>query len=88
LFALLDAEPVGIRLTEHYAMLPAASVSGIYLSHPQARYFAVGSVQRDQVEAYAQAKGASVADVERWLAPNLGYDPKELARPLASERTA
>ncbi len=75
LFELLGAPEVGIRLTEHFAMLPAAAVSGIYLSHPQARYFMVGSITRDQVEAYAAAKGCSVAEVERWLAPNLGYDP-------------
>jgi 5-methyltetrahydrofolate--homocysteine methyltransferase len=75
LFELIDAPSVGIQLTEHFAMLPAAAVSGIYLSHPEARYFAVGSVMRDQVEAYAAAKGTGVAEVERWLAPNLGYEP-------------
>jgi 5-methyltetrahydrofolate--homocysteine methyltransferase len=75
LFDLLEAPSVGIELTEHFAMLPAASVSGIYLSHPESRYFMVGSVLRDQVEAYAAAKGASVAEVERWIAPNLGYEP-------------
>jgi len=76
LFALLDAPAVGITLTEHAAMLPAASVSGIYLAHPEARYFAVGRVGRDQVEDYARRRGLPLADVERWLAPNLGYDPK------------
>jgi 5-methyltetrahydrofolate--homocysteine methyltransferase len=75
LFELLEAPAVGIELTDHYAMLPAASVSGIYLSHPESRYFIVGSVNRDQIEAYAAAKGASVAEMERWLAPNLGYEP-------------
>ena len=55
-------------------MLPAASVSGIYLSHPKARYFNVGRVDRDQVESYAARMGTSVADVERWLRPNLAYD--------------
>jgi 5-methyltetrahydrofolate--homocysteine methyltransferase len=75
LFELIEAPSIGIELTEHFAMLPAAAVSGIYLSHPAARYFAVGSVMRDQVEAYAVAKGISVAEVERWLAPNLGYEP-------------
>ncbi len=75
LFALLDAQAIGITLTEHFAMLPAASVSGIYLAHPDARYFALGRIDRDQVTDYARRKGVSVAEVERWLAPNLGYDP-------------
>jgi 5-methyltetrahydrofolate--homocysteine methyltransferase len=79
LFALLDATTVGITLTEHFAMLPAASVSGLYLAHPAARYFAVGRVGRDQVEDYARRKGVAVADAEKWLAPNLGYDPKSKA---------
>ena len=57
-------------------MLPAASVSGIYLGHPDARYFAVGRIARDQVEDYARRKRLPVETVERWLAPNLGYDPK------------
>ncbi len=73
LFALLDAPTVGITLTEHYAMIPAASVSGIYLSHPEARYFNVGRIDRDQVDRYARRKGVPVAAVERWLAPNLAY---------------
>ncbi|HKU43913.1 MAG TPA: methionine synthase [Polyangiales bacterium] len=81
LFALLQAPEVGIELTEHYAMLPAASVSGIYLSHPKARYFMVGSIGRDQVEAYAAAKRVSLAEVERWLAPNLGYEPTKAEAP-------
>jgi 5-methyltetrahydrofolate--homocysteine methyltransferase len=55
-------------------MLPAASVSGLYLGHPEARYFNVGRVGRDQVEDYAGRKGMPLADVERWLAPNLGYE--------------
>ncbi len=75
LFGLLDAPSVGITLTEHFAMLPAASVSGIYLGHPAARYFALGRIDRDQVADYARRKGVPVAEVERWLAPNLGYDP-------------
>ncbi len=75
LFQLLDAPAVGITLTEHFAMLPAASVSGLYLAHPAARYLAVGRIGRDQVEAYAARKGMPVAEVERWLTPNLGYDP-------------
>jgi 5-methyltetrahydrofolate--homocysteine methyltransferase len=57
-------------------MLPAASVSGLYLGSAQARYFNVGRIDRDQVEAYARRKGVPVAEVERWLGPNLGYDPK------------
>jgi 5-methyltetrahydrofolate--homocysteine methyltransferase len=77
LWDLLQAERnAGMRLTESRAMVPAASVSGFYLSHPEARYFAVGKVNRDQVEDYARRKGAGVAEVERWLAPNLGYDPE------------
>ncbi len=71
LFELLDAQAAGITLTEHFAMLPAASVSGIYLAHPQARYFSVGRIGRDQVAAYASRKHAAVAEVERWLSPNL-----------------
>ncbi|HXF55520.1 MAG TPA: methionine synthase [Hyphomicrobiaceae bacterium] len=75
LFALLDGPAAGITLTEHFAMLPAASVSGLYFGHPEARYFAVGRIGRDQVESYAQRKGVPVEMVERWLAPNLGYEP-------------
>ncbi|TWT33999.1 Methionine synthase [Posidoniimonas corsicana] len=75
LFDLLDAEAAtGITLTEHYAMHPAASVSGLYFAHPEARYFAVDRVTKDQVEDYARRKGMSVAEVERWLSPNLGYE--------------
>ncbi len=75
LFALLDAQAIGVTLTESYAMLPMASVSGFYLSHPDARYFAVGKIERDQVEDYARRKGWDLATAERWLAPNLGYQP-------------
>jgi 5-methyltetrahydrofolate--homocysteine methyltransferase len=75
LFELLRAPTVGIELTESFAMLPASSVSGFYLAHPQAQYFAVGRIGRDQLEDYARRKGMAVADAERWLAPNLGYDP-------------
>jgi 5-methyltetrahydrofolate--homocysteine methyltransferase len=75
LFDLLRAEDVGITLTESYAMSPAASVSGIYLGHPAARYFTLGRIAADQVADYAKRKGMTVAEVERWLAPNLGYDP-------------
>jgi len=75
LFDLLDAPAQGITLTESCAMAPAASVSGLYFAHPEARYFTVGRIDRDQVEDYARRKGMTVAEMERWLAPNLGYDP-------------
>jgi 5-methyltetrahydrofolate--homocysteine methyltransferase len=76
LFALLQPEQhVGITLTESYAMYPAAAVSGWYFSHPEARYINIGRVDRDQIEDYARRKGMSVATMERWLAPNLGYEP-------------
>ncbi len=74
LFELLRAPEVGITLTESYAMYPASSVSGFYLSHPEAQYFAVGKIARDQVEDYARRKDMPVADAERWLAPYLAYD--------------
>jgi 5-methyltetrahydrofolate--homocysteine methyltransferase len=74
LFALLDAPAQGITLTESYAMIPGASVSGLYLGHPDSRYFSLGKIGRDQVENYAARKRMSVAEVERWLAPNLGYE--------------
>ena len=76
LFSLLDATTTGIQLTESFAMHPAASVSGWYFAHPAARYFSVDQVTRDQVEDYARRKGMALKDVERWLAPNLGYDPQ------------
>jgi len=77
LWAMLDVEAsIGLRLTESFAMYPTAAVSGFYFSHPDARYFSVGSIGRDQLESYARRKGVSVSDAERWLAPNLGYDPK------------
>jgi 5-methyltetrahydrofolate--homocysteine methyltransferase len=76
LFDLLGAEQrAGICLTESFAMYPASSVSGYYLAHPQARYFPVGKIGRDQVEDYAARKGISVSEAERWLAPNLSYEP-------------
>ncbi|MDH3352653.1 MAG: methionine synthase, partial [Gammaproteobacteria bacterium] len=76
IWELLDvASNIGLQLTESYAMYPTAAVSGFYFSHPDARYFSVGKVDRDQVGSYAQRKGMSVADAEKWLAPNLGYDP-------------
>jgi 5-methyltetrahydrofolate--homocysteine methyltransferase len=75
LFRLLDAEALGMRLTESAAVLPAAAVSGLYFSHPEARYFSIGRVGRDQVERYAARKGMAVEEVERWLGPYLAYDP-------------
>ena len=75
LFNLLDAEQSsGVSLTESFAMLPAASVSGLYFAHPEARYFAVDRITRDQVEDYARRKSIPIDEVERWLSPNLGYD--------------
>jgi 5-methyltetrahydrofolate--homocysteine methyltransferase len=75
LFELLDAEKhTGIRLTESLAMVPAASVCGLYFAHPEARYFSVDRITRDQVEDYARRKAMTTAEVERWLAPNLGYE--------------
>ena len=75
LFELLRAPTIGIELTEIFAMMPASSVSGFYLAHAQAQYFAVGKIGRDQVEDYAKRKDMTLADTERWLAPNLGYEP-------------
>ena len=75
LFELLGAQAVGIELTEHAAMTPAASVSGLYFVHPEARYFTVGRVGDDQVAAYARRKGESIEQVERWLTPQLAYEP-------------
>ncbi|MCW5700175.1 MAG: hypothetical protein KIT00_10080, partial [Rhodospirillales bacterium] len=76
LFDLLGAEEnVGITLTDNFAMVPAASVSGFYFSHQQSRYFGLGRIHRDQVADYANRKGLSIAEAERWLAPNLAYDP-------------
>jgi 5-methyltetrahydrofolate--homocysteine methyltransferase len=76
LFDLLEAEQrTAIRLTEHFAMHPAAAVSGLYFGHPESRYFAVDRITRDQAEDYARRKGQPLAEIERWLSPNLGYDP-------------
>jgi 5-methyltetrahydrofolate--homocysteine methyltransferase len=74
LFTLLEAERAGVTLTEHFAMMPASSVSGIYLAHPEARYFPIGQIDRDQVRDYAARKGETLSHVERWLAPSLAYD--------------
>ena len=77
LFEALDAGRQGITLTEHGAMLPAASVSGLYFSHPQAKYFNVGRIGRDQLEAYAKRKAVPIEEAERWLSSNLAYEPAE-----------
>ena len=77
LFELLQAEEVGMALTENFAMMPAASVSGLLFAHPAARYFAVGRIGEDQVRDYASRQGVPVAEAERVLRPNLGYEPKE-----------
>ncbi|MCQ4310601.1 methionine synthase [Pseudomonas stutzeri] len=75
LFKLLDADGASqVTLTEHYAMLPTAAVSGWYFAHPQAQYFAVGKIDKDQAESYSKRKGQELAVTERWLMPNLGYD--------------
>ena len=80
LFDLLRApQATGMQLTESFAMLPGASVSGLYFAHPQAHYFGVGRINRDQVEDYAARKGWSVAEAERWLSPILAYDPAKAA---------
>jgi 5-methyltetrahydrofolate--homocysteine methyltransferase len=76
MFRLLEAERrIGVSLTESYAMWPGSSVSGLYIAHPDAHYFGVAKVERDQVEDYARRKGMSIAEVERWLGPVLNYDP-------------
>ncbi|MEQ9124809.1 MAG: vitamin B12 dependent-methionine synthase activation domain-containing protein, partial [Alphaproteobacteria bacterium] len=78
LFELLDAtNAAGVELTESFAMTPGASVSGWYFAHPEARYFGVSRVERDQAEDYAARKGVDLATVERWLSPVLGYDPRK-----------
>ena len=75
LFDLLGARAAGLDLTESYAMTPAASVSGLYLAHPHAKYFAIQRIGLDQVEDYARRKGMAVSEVERWLRPVLAYEP-------------
>jgi 5-methyltetrahydrofolate--homocysteine methyltransferase len=77
LWKLMDvSDKTGITLTESFAMWPAASVSGLYIAHPESHYFGVGRIERDQVEDYAARKGWTVAEAERWLAPVLNYDPR------------
>ena len=76
IWRLLDVEKnTRIQITESFAMWPGSSVSGLYFAHPQSRYFTLGKIDRDQVADYAQRKGISVAEAERWLSPNLNYDP-------------
>jgi 5-methyltetrahydrofolate--homocysteine methyltransferase len=77
LFELLDAPAIGIELTENFAMAPGSSVAGLYFGHPEARYFTVGKVGRDQVEDYARRKGVTMAEAERWLRQNLAYEPPD-----------
>jgi len=87
LFDLLQVEArTAIRLTETFAMMPAAAVSGLYFSHPEARYFQVGRIGADQVLDYARRKGIALREAERWLAPNLGYEPE--GRGAEAEREA
>ena len=78
LWRLLDVQAnTGMQITESYAMWPGSSVSGLYFAHPQSRYFSLGKIDRDQVADYSKRKGMSVAEIERWLGPNLNYDPAE-----------
>ena len=78
LWALLDVERrAGIKLTDSYAMWPGAAVSGWYFSHPESRYFTLGRIAKDQVQDYAERKGWTLELAERWLAPNLGYEPED-----------
>lgn len=85
LFDLLDApNAIGLKLTESYAMWPGSAVSGLYFSHPESRYFGLGKIDRDQVADYAARKGYDLAEMERWLAPVLNYDPRR-AQKIAAE---
>ena len=85
MFRLLEAERrIGVSLTESFAMWPGSSVSGLYLAHPDAYYFGVAKIERDQVEDYARRKKMDTAAMERWLAPILNYDPSAY-RVLAAE---
>jgi 5-methyltetrahydrofolate--homocysteine methyltransferase len=78
IWSLLDVESkTGIQITESFAMWPGSSISGLYFAHPEARYFSLGKIERDQVADYAERKGMSLTEAERWLAPNLNYDPVE-----------
>jgi 5-methyltetrahydrofolate--homocysteine methyltransferase len=85
LFELLDVTAAtGMRLTESFAMTPPASVSGLYFAHPEAHYFGVGKIERDQVADYARRKAWTLAEAERWLSPILNYTPQDVV-PLAAE---
>jgi 5-methyltetrahydrofolate--homocysteine methyltransferase len=85
LFNLLGAERrIGVKLTETFAMWPGSSVSGLYLAHPDAHYFGVAKIERDQIEDYARRKGWLVAEAERWLGPILNYDPASYAPRVAA----
>jgi 5-methyltetrahydrofolate--homocysteine methyltransferase len=76
IWRLLDVEAkTGIQITESFAMWPGSSVSGFYFAHPESRYFQLGKIDRDQVADYAKRKGMSLSEAERWLGPNLNYDP-------------
>ena len=88
LWQLLDPQRVGMTLTESYAMYPAAAVAGWYFAHPDARYLTVGRIDRDQAEDYARRKRSPLAEVERWLAPNLGYEPGRTPAPVAAAAAA
>ena len=78
LWQLLDVEAaIDLKLTDSYAMFPTAAVSGFYFSHPESKYFSVGKIARDQVESFAKRKGMSLDEAEKWLSPNLGYEPSE-----------
>ena len=84
LFKLLDGErAIGVKLTESFAMWPGASVCGLYFSHPESYYFGVGKIERDQVADYAGRKGRTLAEMEKWLAPILNYDPLAMAQTAA-----
>ena len=84
IFALLEAEKVGMTLSENCAMLPASSVSGFYFAHPESKYFAVARIGRDQVQDYARRKGWTLEETERWLGPVLSYEP-EVERVVAAD---
>jgi 5-methyltetrahydrofolate--homocysteine methyltransferase len=85
LWQLLDVQKnTGMKITESFAMWPGSSVSGLYFAHPESRYFSLGKIDRDQVADYADRKGMSVVEVERWLGPNLNYNGAEPTEPVLS----
>ena len=83
-FRLLQAERIGVKLTESFAMWPGAAVCGLYFSHPQSAYFGVGKIEHDQVEDYAKRKGWTIVECERWLAPILNYDSHTVKQTAAA----